>query len=413
MTNQFPRKNERQARQEAEMHVKAKTAMADIAWPLDVTDVPKEVFVRPDLFEAELETIFYGPYWHPVAHRAELPNPGDFKTFGVGRVPLLVARGQDDKLRVFINACSHRGTQVETAPCGNRKEFECPYHRWLFGIDGRLIGCPGSDDFSPKFSKETYGLKELRTEEVFGLILVTLSDEAPDIKDYIGRGLSTLEKQIGHKAGLKFLGYQKVSYATNWKAYMDNDGYHAPLLHTGFRLLGWQVGGGSQFVTDHSGGAESQLKPGKSAGILKDPSLIEFKDATWDSGSFVCGLFPVTIIVKHLDVVSIRFAIARSVDRTEVHYAYFAKADDSEEMAKHRVRQASNLLGPCGMISMEDAAIFQRIQIGSYSPGVATFQKGVKDLRSFNDKFLQNDETPNMPRWEYYRKVMGFRREAR
>lgn len=386
-------------------------ARPDLVWPSDVNDVPKEVFVRPDIFEQELKDIFYGPYWHPVAHAAEIPDPGDFKTFDLGRVPLLIARGNDGQVRVFINACSHRGNQVETAPCGNRKIFECPYHRWSFNNDGRLRGAPGIDDFSPKFSRESYGLKQLKTQEVYGLVLVTLSDEPIEFEGYLGHAAETLKNQLDHEGGLKLLGYQKVQYASNWKAYMDNDGYHAPLLHTGFRLLGWQVGGGRQFYTEYShGGAESQLKPGKSTGVLNDPSLIDFKDAAWNSGSFVCGIFPITIIVKHLDVINIRFAIPRSVDCTEVHYAYFAKANDSEEMSAHRVRQSSNLIGPCGMISMEDAAIFQRVQIGSHSPGVATFQKGVKDLHSFSTDIQQNDETTNLPRWDFYRRVMGFRK---
>ncbi len=395
------------------MNIVSEAPSPELSWPLDVGDVPKEVFVRPDIFEQELETIFYGPYWHPVAHQAELPNPGDFKLFDLGRIPLLIARGKDGEVRVFVNACTHRGSQVETAPCGNRAIFECPYHRWSFGNDGRLIGCPGSEDFSPKFSKETYGLKQLRMAEVHGMIFATMSDETPEINEYLGQAASTLGKQIGNPAGLKLLGYQKVRYASNWKAYTDNDGYHAPLLHTGFRLLGWQGGGGAQFATEHGhAGVESQLKPSQASGVLNDPSLIEFRDAEWDSGSFVCGVFPYTIVVKHLDIISIRFAIARSVECTEVHYAYFAKADDDEEMARHRVRQASNLLGPCGMISMEDAAIFQRVQIGSHSKGVVSFQKGIKDLRSMDFDFLQNDEVANIPRWDYYRRIMGFRKEG-
>jgi phenylpropionate dioxygenase-like ring-hydroxylating dioxygenase large terminal subunit len=409
----FGREDVQKERSEADMNARVNIAVADLVWPSDYNDIPKEVFVRPDIFEQELQTIFYGPYWHPVAHRAELPQPGDFKTFALGRVPLLIARGQDDKIRVFINACAHRGTQVETAPCGNRKEFECPYHRWLFGIDGRLIGCPGSEDFSPKFSKEKYGLRELRSAEVSGLLWVTLSDEAPEIEKFLGRAATTIEKQIGHKAGLKFLGYQKVKYATNWKAYMDNEGYHPPLLHTGFRLVGWQFGGGENFLTEYNhGGVEAQLKPGRTAGALNDPSLIEFKDATWDAGSFITALFPTTIITKHMDTINIRFVITPTVDCTEVHYAYFAKADDSEEMARHRVRQASNLLGPCGMVSMEDAAIFLRVQIGNHSPGVATFQKGVKKLHSLDYETKQNDEAGQLWRWEYYRQLMGFEREG-
>ncbi len=59
------------------MNIKAAIS-PDLVWPLDINDVPKEVFVRQDIFEQELQEIFYGPYWHPVAHVAEIPNPGVF-----------------------------------------------------------------------------------------------------------------------------------------------------------------------------------------------------------------------------------------------------------------------------------------------------------------------------------------------
>ena len=392
-----------------DMSGKPKTT-PDLVWPADLGDVPTEVFVREDIFEAEIETIFHGPYWHVVAHEAEIPNKGDFKTFELGRVPLLIARGDDDVVRVFINSCPHRQSQVETAPCGHAKGFVCPYHRWTFKNDGSMLGAPGIDDFSPKFNKSEYGLKEVNMENVHGLILISLSDNPPDIDEYLDGALDNIEKTIGHKQGLKLLGYQKARYACNWKVVMDNDGYHAPLLHTGFRLLGWQSGKGAQFYTPTVAGVASELKPGVPSGALKDPSLVEFKDSTWNS--YVTGIFPMTIMVKHLDVFSVRFAIARSVDCTEIHYAYFAKSDDSEEMVNHRARQASNLLGPCGMISMEDAAIFARIQIASKARGTAIMQKGVKDLRVMPTEFMQNDETPNIPRWHDYRKVMGFPMEG-
>ena len=77
---------------------------------------------------------------------------------------------------------------------------------------------------------------------------------------------------------------------------------------------------------------------------------------------------------------------------------------------RHRVRQASNLLGPCGLISMEDASVFHRVHVGNHTPGTVEFQKGVKTVDSLNFDFKQNDETGNLPRWEYYRSVMGFER---
>ena len=92
--------------------------------------VPKEVFVRADIFEDELRRIFYGNEWMVVGHVSEIPNPGDFKTVAVGRVPLLITRNLQGDVHVFFNACSHRANQLETATRGNKKTFTCPYHRW-------------------------------------------------------------------------------------------------------------------------------------------------------------------------------------------------------------------------------------------------------------------------------------------
>ena len=73
-------------------------------WSANFNEIPKEVFTRADIFAEELERIFYGAEWHPVAHVGEIPNPGDYKTFALGKVPLLIARAEDDEVRVFYNA---------------------------------------------------------------------------------------------------------------------------------------------------------------------------------------------------------------------------------------------------------------------------------------------------------------------
>jgi hypothetical protein len=111
-----------------------------------------------------------------------------------------------------------------------------------------------------------------------------------------------------------------------------------------------------------------------------------------------------------MDVINVRFATPVNVECTEVHYAYFAHADDSEDLVRHRIRQSSNLLGPCGMVSMEDAAIFNRIHIGSHTPGNAAFQKGVKRIDEVRFVVKQNDESGNLPKWDYYCRLMGFHR---
>ena len=63
------------------------------------------------------------------------------------------------------------------------------------------------------------------------------------------------------------------------------------------------------------------------------------------------------------------------------------------------------------MVSMEDAAVFHRVHVGSHTPGVSVFLKGAKDENVMPDSFGQSDESANMPFWEYYRQLMGFVRE--
>ncbi len=384
--------------------------MEHVRWPQAINKIPKQVFGDPGIFEMELERVFYGPAWHMVGHVSEVPKAGDFKAFYLGRRPILIVRGSDGKVRAFYNACTHRGTQVETSACGNRQGFVCPYHQWAFSNEGALVGCPGSQDFAPGFDKANYGLPELKTEEFLGVIFITASDITPPLVGWLGDVVQPFNDILGD-GRLKLLGYQKVIYASNWKAYNDNDGYHAPLLHSAFRRLNWQGGKGRQIATETGHNAiEAELSLPKGESFLKDPSLIEFKGTDPKNGSRVVQLFPLAVATKHLDTINLRFAIPRSVDSTEVHYAYFGLESDSEELLRHRVRQCSNLLGPCGMISMEDASIFQRVHLGAFTPGTVAFQKGVKRTDEFWSDFKQNDEASFLLKWEHYRKLMNFER---
>jgi anthranilate 1,2-dioxygenase large subunit len=381
-----------------------------VRWPAQYNELPKEVFHREDVYQRELERIFYGPDWHPVGHVSELPKPGDFKTVQVGEAGLLVVHGDDGRVRVFLNSCPHRGTRLKTASRGASAEIECPYHRWLFNIRGELLSAPGSDQFPAAFRKEDYGLRELRSAQIHGLILASFADDGPGLDEFLGEAKDNLAKILGD-GRLKLLGYQKTVYATNWKEYGDNEGYHAPLLHRAFRLLRWQGGNGVQGVTRYGHKLlDAQIRKNPPSGFLNDHSLVESRDRG-AAQSVIVSLFPMTTMVKHLDVINLRFAFPLSRDETEAHYAYFSHEDDDQDMVLHRVRQASNLLGPSGFISLEDGAVFNRLHEGSSTPGKVAFQKGYRGPMQAPCAVEQNDEASNLIRWERYREIMGFERE--
>ncbi len=382
-----------------------------VRWPAKYNELPKEVFHREDVYQRELERIFYGPDWHPVGHVSELPNPGDFKTLQVGEANLLVVHGDDGQVRVFLNSCPHRGTKLKTPSRGTSAEIECPYHRWRFNIRGELLSAPGSEQFPAAFRKQDYGMRELRSGRIYGLILASFSTEGPDLDLFLGEAKVNLRKILSGDGRLKLLGYQKTVYATNWKEYGDNEGYHAPLLHRAFRLLRWQGGNGAQGMTRYGHKLLAEIRKNADSGFLNDHSLVESRDQNSAPQSVIVSLFPMTTMVKHLDVINLRFAFPLSRDKTEVHYAYFCHQDDDAEMIRHRVRQASNLLGPSGFISLEDGAVFNRLHEGSSTPGKVAFQKGYRGPMQAPCAVEQNDEASNLIRWERYREIMGFERE--
>jgi len=390
----------------------------DYPWPASENEVPKEVFSRDDIYQRELVRLFAGPVWHVAAHRAELPKRNDFKTTWIANTPILVIQGADGVVRAFHNACSHRGVMLETRRRGHASEFECPYHRWLFDDQGRLRACPAEKDFIPGFDKAGNGLAQLRCEEFLGLIFVTLNAATPPLREYL-KGLEPgLETVLMGDGDCQLLGYHKTLIDANWKLYRDNDGYHTPLLHKAFTWLNWQGGKGSQIITEHGHMAvTADLKPLADTGVLHDPRLLEFKAAIRAGGegpqakTAVIVVSPGTLISKALDLPIIRYVLPKGVDRTEIHWTFIAHRNDDPEMLQHRIRQA-NLMGPSAMISLEDAAVFNRAQKATATqPPNTQFVKGYRPGMNLAEAG-QNDEVGNLAWWELYRRQMGFARGA-
>ena len=89
--------------------------------------VHSSVYTDTAIFEKEMQVLFESS-WCYVAHESEIEKPGDFKTSAVGRIPVIVSRGDDEKIYVNVNACRHRGTVVCREDKGNTRFFVCPYH---------------------------------------------------------------------------------------------------------------------------------------------------------------------------------------------------------------------------------------------------------------------------------------------
>lgn len=378
---------------------------SDRTWR-DHTKVPYALYTDEAIYRQELDHIFHGPFWHPVALEAEISQVNDYKTLTVGETPLIVTRTGTETFNVMVNACAHRGVQIATAFRGKATDFTCPYHAWVYDCAGKLRRVPGEERFPESFSKDKSGLRRLRSVLWNQVVWATFDDTTPPIEEFFGEVADSLGAALGGgQRKLTLLGYQKIVFNCNWKVYMDNDGYHAGLLHTAFRMLGYQ-GGQARIIADgfpgHWGAHYEALRIVDN-GYLADASLVRTDGD--EKTAAVNLLRPLTQVVKHLNSINFRFGRPLGPHRTEVHYTYLGFADDPPELLQHRIRQSANLLGPSGFVSIEDGAMFDRVQKSMGAPeGSINFYKGLKE--SPDGRYtLQNDEAGNTPWWAYYRSL--------
>lgn len=124
-----------------------------------VAKIIRSIFVEPSQLEKN---------WYFICHTSEIPKPGDFVTVQIFQEPLVAVRQADNKIRVFLNVCTHRQAPVfEGSGCvGVDKTALCPYHGWAFGIDGHCKNAPGANrgEFGADFDLKNYSLQEFEVK---------------------------------------------------------------------------------------------------------------------------------------------------------------------------------------------------------------------------------------------------------
>lgn len=160
----------------------------------------------------------------------DLPEHGSYRVHDVSGLPLLLTRDQAGRFRAFLNVCRHRGARVAEG-CGTSRGFACPYHAWVYGIDGSLVSRPEEASF-PGIERADHGLRELAAEERGGLLWVQPMAGAP--LDVAG-SLGALDAELAHYGLDRFHPYatRVLKRRMNWKLALDTflESYHFCVLH--------------------------------------------------------------------------------------------------------------------------------------------------------------------------------------
>jgi nitrite reductase/ring-hydroxylating ferredoxin subunit len=189
-----------------------------------------------EIFDLEMERLF-ARNWLALAHESEIPKTGDFVVRQMGLDPVLVVRQSAEHVNVLLNACSHRGMELERAEIGNAVRFRCPYHGWIFDRDGRFVGAPCAREmYGDSLDKRPLALRKARVEIFAGMIFACWDPKAPSLSDYLGDIRFYLELMFERTvSGLESVGPpQRWVIPANWKCAAEQfagDAYHTLTLH--------------------------------------------------------------------------------------------------------------------------------------------------------------------------------------
>ncbi len=194
------------------------------------TTLPPACYTSAEFYRFEQEALF-NHEWLCVGRESQVAEPGDYFTTRIIGEPIIVARNRAGEIRAMSAVCQHRAMLVAEG-AGNARGFVCPYHHWVYSLDGDLVNAPAMER-TRDFRREDVKLPTFQVEVWQGFIFINFDADAPALAPRLaavaeaiaGYGLSDAE------ALTPITG----TFPWNWKVMFENnnDGYHASKLHRG------------------------------------------------------------------------------------------------------------------------------------------------------------------------------------
>lgn len=404
-------------------------------WPQGgLTRIPYWAYQDPAIYQQEQAKVYRGDTWNYLCLESEVREPGDYVSSFIGDTPVVVSRDTDGELYAFENRCSHRGALIALEDSGKVEQFTCVYHAWSYDLQGTLKGVAfeqgvkGKGGMPAGFDKEEHSPRKLRVATTCGLVFASYSDDVPDIEDYIGEAVLGRIRRILCKGEVEVLGRFTQKLPNNWKLYFENvkDSYHASLLHlflTTFDVNRLTQKGG--LIISEDGGnhvSYSMVIAGEQHGSeyrdqgirsesdkyrLQDPSLLDGHDEIGDGITLqILSVFPGFVLGQVYNSFVVRQVLPKSTEETELNWTFIGFKDDTPEQRQTRLKQL-NLVGPAGLVSMEDGCVGGFVQRGVVNAGdeTAIVQMGGDATASTDTRAT---EASVRGFWKAWRRHMGL-----
>jgi choline monooxygenase len=207
-------------------------AWADTRAPLTrATGLHPAAYTDPGFHRLEQQRLFERA-WVAVGTSPEVAEPGRLLVRRVGRRSILVTRDAEGTLRGFVNSCRHRGTELAAGDCDVGGIIRCPYHRWGYGLDGRLVAAPLFDEV-PRgdFDPDDLGLVPVRVDTWGVLLFACLDPATQPLTDWLG---DLPARMSGYGLDRWWCHEQRsIDVSADWKLISENfqEYYHLAWVH--------------------------------------------------------------------------------------------------------------------------------------------------------------------------------------
>ncbi|MBI4936568.1 MAG: aromatic ring-hydroxylating dioxygenase subunit alpha [Actinobacteria bacterium] len=317
--------------------------------------------------ERELHAVFRDE-WLCIGDLVDMPDAGTWKAVVAGGLPVLVVRDREGELRAFLNVCRHRAAPLcATGDEGHGAALSCPYHAWLYRLDGSLARAQGVGD-PEEFELGDFSLKPVGLATWRRWVFVHADARAPvpafgPLADAVG-GYPVEEMHLVLS--------ESNERPFNWKVLLENysENYHTPFVHPeidnsnthdypmvmdGLVLYAWDR---PLRPTTDAGVRMATLLPGEPGWdeIGRAPTAIPY-----DVGSYLT-VWPNLMLNVFPDAALAMWVEPTSVNRTVVHRRLYVHPDASADSVAAQV-DAQRL------VHLQDIDICTAVQ-GTHDAGV-------------------------------------------
>ena len=324
------------------MNLERELSRFDDTLPLERASTPPASWYTSEAFHRLERGVFAGS-WQLVGHRAQLTESGRFIAGTIAAQPYVVLN-DGGVLRAFHNVCRHKGTPVAVGEQGCLDQLTCPYHGWVYGLDGRLKRAPQLGGIKD-FDRAEFGLAPMRVETWGPLVLVAADPDVPDLVSWLG-GLQTRLEATGW-AALRHRASGRYELDCNWKVFADNyldGGYHIAHMHPGLA---------AQLDLDRY---ETELLERSSVQTCPGVDEVRVGDQ-----AFYAWVYPNLMLNRYGPVLDTNLVLPLGPERCEVRFEYFFAEGVEDDWIAASIANTDQT-------QREDIQISEWVQQGMRSP---------------------------------------------